>query len=68
MKGMLIQKQYNILDTVTVKDYHVKPVEFIILQEITDSPLGSEFVRHLIEVGTLRLSELFAVNNCAVHM
>jgi len=45
------KNRYNILSAVNVKDGHVNPAEFLILEECTNSSLFLQFVLYLLERG-----------------
>ena len=62
------KNRYNILAAATISRGSVKPVEFEILQECTNSSLFLEFVRVLIEQRTLVRGDIFVVNSFTIHM
>ena len=62
------KNRYNILCAVNVKGGHVNPVEFVILEECTNSSLFFEFVMFLLERGVLCWGDIFIVDNCSIHM
>ena len=45
------KNRYNILSTVNVKGGHVNPVEFVVLEECTNSSLFLQFTSYLLERG-----------------
>ena len=58
---------YNILAAVTIKE-GVVPVEYVVLQIITNAPIFMRFVHRLVQRATLYLGDIFVVDNCSVHM
>ena len=63
------KNRYNILAAVTVKGGLVRPLEFVVLQQCTTSAIFLQFVRVLLEEGTLSRGDIFVVDNCtAYHM
>jgi hypothetical protein len=61
------KNRYNILAAVTVKGGLVRPLEFVVLQQCTTSAIFLQFVRVLLEEGTLSRGDIFVVDNCTVH-
>ena len=46
----------------------MNPVEFVILEECTNSSLFLQFVLYLMERGALIRGDIFIVDNCSIHM
>ena len=63
-----MQEIGNILAAVNVKGGNVKPVEFIILEATSSSSVFLMFVQILLKGGTLCRGDIFAVDNCTIHM
>ena len=62
------KNRYNTLAGITIKSGNIVPVEFVIIQECTDAPMFCEFVKILLEQGTLQKGDVFVVDNCTIHM
>ena len=63
-----VKNRYSILSAVTLKTGNIKPVEYVILEATTDSCLFLQFVRILLERGTIARGDVFVVDNCSVHL
>ena len=61
------RNRYNILCAVTIKGSGIRPVEYVILEECTNSQLFLEFVKMLLQKGTLQRGDIFVVDNCTIH-
>ena len=59
-----VKNRYSILSAVTLKTGNNKPVEYVILEATTDSCLFLQFVRILLERGTIARGDVFVVDNC----
>ena len=59
---------WNILSVVTVKKDTNSCVEYIIIDECTDTSIFVHFVGILIKKGVLQRGDIFVVDNCTVHM
>ena len=59
---------YNILATVTIKGGHVRPVEYVVIEDITDSPMFKKSLRILLEKGILVRGDIFVVDNYTVRI
>jgi len=62
------KNRFNILCAINVKGGDVSPVEFVILEECTNSSLFFEFVLYLLDNGVLCRGDIFIVDNCSIHM
>ena len=63
-----VRSGFNILCAINVKGGDVSPVEFVILEECTNSSLFFEFVLYLLDNGVLCRGDIFIVDNCSIHM
>ena len=61
------KNRYNILAACTLKPL-TRSVEYVILKTTTTAPIFLQFVRHLVESGTLVTGDVFVVDNCTVHV
>ena len=61
------KNRYNILCAVTIKYNSIRPVEYVIFEECPNSQLFLEFVKKLLQKGTLQSGENFMLNNCTIH-
>ena len=61
------KNRYNILAAVTIKE-GVKAVEYAVLETTTTAPVFLQFVKRLLQKGTLREGDVFVVDNCSVHL
>ena len=62
------KNRYSILVKVTLKTGNVSPVEYTILEDKTNSCIFLQFVRILLEKCTLESVDVFAVDNCSIHL
>ena len=60
------KNRYNILAAVTIKE-DVKAVEYAVLRVTTTAPIFMQFVKRLLQRGTLSRGDIFVVDNCSVH-
>ena len=61
------KNRFNILAAVTIKP-GVRPVCFKVIEACTDADMFLQFVKSLLEKGTLQPNDVFIVDNCTVHM
>ena len=62
------KNRYNILAAITIKTGVPKAVDWVLLQKYTDAPLFCQFVRILLDNGTLSRGDIFIVDNCSIHV
>ena len=62
------KNRWNILAACCIKPHLDKHVQFVVTDEVTNAAVFTNFVAHLIETGFLERGDIFAVDNCSVHM
>ena len=61
------KNRYNILCAVNIKGGDIPPLEYVVLQENSNSAIFPQFVMFLMAVGILERGDIFIVDNCSIH-
>ena len=62
------KNRFNILAAVTVKGGKVSPLQYVVTQACTNAAIFLQFVKVLLEEGTLSRGDIFILDNCSVHV
>ena len=61
------KNRFNILTAVNIKGGGISPVDYVVLEECTNSALFLQFILILMDKGCLEEGDIFVVDNCSIH-
>ena len=62
------KNRFSILAVVTLKKINMRAVDYINLEDMTDSCLILQFVHILTNVGNLQRGDISIVDKCSIHL
>ena len=65
--SLTAKNRFNILCAINLKGTDTPPLDFVIIEESTNSAIFLQFVKRLLTNGTLSRGDYFVMDNCTVH-